>query len=753
MSDSAKVIRLEPESQRQVRARLARLPAVIHGLNDVGQKFLASALEAYFDAADDALFDLADKAQSNNEQNAFFDSMREVRVQRKSVERRFFEMIDDAFSRLAGDDVRVPAKPNGELSAEALSLVQNEDLEQLVALESTVSRAMREYSAVLSGVAEALSRILPVEINEQKVPLSPAVICAAIMAQIKRLDIDIKAKLVLFKLFDRLVVSRQSELNQQMLECLEESGIRVTLGRRVVAETAAPEVPDLAAPRAEDIVSVEDLGPAEGMVSTENAVSAPEMASLVSAAGSGMQNRTELLKLLSFVQRLPITGDSANGLDFERVLASVLNRRGESVDFGRLEKETMGLVQMLFRFILREQDLAEPFRELIGRMQIPVLKMALLDQQFLVEKRHPARRLLNELVAVAAEWQKGDTLVGDEPLLKFMRSTIDRIQSQFDSNPDVFKDALADFTSFVDKEKRRAAVLERRTIDAEDGKGRAEQARKTVAREIQLRTLDQALPELVLALINGPWSNVLFVTGLKYGFSSAEWNDQLRTLTDLVWSVQPCASKSERQKLIRLIPDLIGRLRKGLDSISYNPFEVAELFTGLEEIHLARIRGELLAHEKPAEEVAPAPESRTAEPIVTALEQASAPEQATNPEHAATSKQATARPELSPDDPHMMMVQGLAQGAWFDLQEGEGKDPLRCRLAAFIRPTGKYIFVNRSGIKVAEKTQLELALAMKTGYMRALDHSMLFDRALETVVTSLRQAKAKTPLDLDGNKS
>jgi hypothetical protein len=588
VTDSAKVIRLEPENQRQIRARLARLPAVIHGLNDLGQKFLASALETYFDAADDALFDLADKAQSNNDQNAFFDSMREVRVQRKSVERRFFDMIDEAFSRLAGDDSRTVSKPDGELSADALSLVQNEDLEQLVALESTVGRAMREYSAVLQGVADALSRILPVEINEQKVPLSPTVICGAIMAQIKRLDIDIKAKLVLFKLFDRLVVSRQPELNQQMLECLEASGIRVTVGRRMTAETA-PEAADLVMPAAEDIASMASTAPTTAPTATASTGAA-------AAAGSAMQNRAELLKLLSFMQRLPITGDSANGLDFERVLASVLNRRGESVDIGRLEKETMGLVQMLFRFILREEGLAEPFRELIGRMQVPVLKMALLDEQFLVEKRHPARRLLNELVAVASEWQKGEVLVGDEPLLNFMRGTIDRIQSQFDSNPDVFKEALADFTSFVDKEKRRAAVLERRTVDAEDGKARAEQARKTVATEIQLRTMAHNLPELVSALINGPWSNVLFVTGLKYGFASAEWDDQLHALTDLVWSVQPCAGRSDRQKLIRLIPDLIGRLRRGLDSISYNPFEVAELFTGLEEIHLARIRGELLAH-------------------------------------------------------------------------------------------------------------------------------------------------------------
>lgn len=713
VTDSAKVIRLEPENQRQVRARLARLPAVIHVLNEMGQKFLATAMEAYFDAADDALFDLADKAQSNNDQNAFFDSMREVRVQRKSVERRFFDAIEEAFSRLAGDDARPVGKSDGELSAEALSLVQNEDLEQLVALESTVARAMREYSVVLQGVAEALSRILPVEINEQKVPLSPAVICAAAMAQIKRLDIDIKAKLVLFKLFDRLVVARQPELNQQMLECLEANGIRVTLGRKVVGEAAADASADLEMPAAEDI--------ADMAVRLSN--------------DPVLKNRAELLNLLSFVQRLPVPGDSANGLDFERVLASVQNRRGQSVDIGRVEKETMGLVQMLFRFILRDQGLADPFRELIGRMQVPVLKMALLDEQFLVEKRHPARRLLNELVAVASEWQEGDTLVGDEPLLKFMRSTVDRILNQFESNPDVFKEALADFTSFVDKEKRRAAVLERRTIDAEDGKARAEQARKTVATEIQLRTMAHHLPELVLALINGPWSNVLFVTGLKYGFSSNEWQEQLKVLSDLVWSVQPCTGKSDRQKLIRLIPDLIARLRRGLDSISYNPFEVAELLTGLEEIHLARIRGELLAHEQPVEETVAevVPVSVAAKPVVT------------------TPEPTTVQPELAADDPHMVMVHGLAQGAWFDLAE-DGKESLRCRLAAFIRPTGKYIFVNRNGIKVAEKTQVELALAIKAGHMRALDHSMLFDRALESVVTSLRQAKAKTPLDLDGNK-
>ena len=62
----------------------------------------------------------------------------------------------------------------------------------------------------------------------------------------------------------------------------------------------------------------------------------------------------------------------------------------------------------------------------------------------------------------------------------------------------------------------------------------------------------------------------------------------------------------------------------------------------------------------------------------------------------------------------------------------------RSRLAAIIRATGKYIFVNRSGVKVAEETRMSLALALKSGRLQVLDDGMLFDRALEAVIGNLR---------------
>lgn len=71
-------------------------------------------------------------------------------------------------------------------------------------------------------------------------------------------------------------------------------------------------------------------------------------------------------------------------------------------------------------------------------------------------------------------------------------------------------------------------------------------------------------------------------------------------------------------------------------------------------------------------------------------------------------------------------------------QEG-GK--LRCKLAAFIKTTGKYIFVNRSGAKVAEYQREDLAKALENSEIGMLDDGLIFDRALESIIDNLRNSR------------
>jgi hypothetical protein len=55
-----------------------------------------------FDNADDTLFEMADRARNDVEQNIFFEAMRDLRLKRKNIERAFLEQFFEAFVGLAG---------------------------------------------------------------------------------------------------------------------------------------------------------------------------------------------------------------------------------------------------------------------------------------------------------------------------------------------------------------------------------------------------------------------------------------------------------------------------------------------------------------------------------------------------------------------------------------------------------------------------------------------------------------------------
>jgi hypothetical protein len=409
-----------------------------------------------------------------------------------------------------------------------------------------------------------------------------------------------------------------------------------------------------------------------------------------------------------------------------------------------------------------------------------------------------------------------------DSLFSKMESTVQMILSDFDTDISIFNNLLTDFRSFLEKDKRRASILEQRTIDAEDGKAKSERARLQVDSVLNRLTSGHDLPAPAQKLLRDAWGNVLFIISLKQGVESAEWQAGIRTAQQLVWSLTAPMSKENRQGLLKLVPQLLQKLREGLEDISYSPFETTQLFKQLETLHLARLRAVPKIDEVPAavapkvtvklaEVPAPVVRINVAEiPVVKTVVDAPAavvaevvavePVVESAPvEAAVVAEIVEAAPEvevlledvvseavlqeesaveipvledvavieplvpvgatlesletfvvmsdelivaesadsLPEGDQHLALVGNITQGSWFEMQSEDGQK-FRSRLAAIIRATGKYIFVNRSGVKVAEETRMSLALALKSGRLQVLDDGMLFDRALEAVIGNLR---------------
>ena len=787
----SKVVQFESDAERMKRAKLARLPTVIQTVREQAAQMLQSQLKSYFERADDSLFDLADKSGSNEEQNIYFDSMREVRVRRHGIETNFANAIDQAFAAIAViGGATAEEDVYDTLKADALSLVHDDDLEALVAVDSSVARANSEYGEAIQFISLRFDSLVPVKVYQKNNPLGPDVVCAAFMAEIKKLDISTKAKLLLFRLFDTSVIANLGKLYQRINEVLIENNVMPSLPGRGARQMRRDE--SARAGYTSSSTNVSTSSPYMADSSGNTAQVTPDVAEALTKlfgeqilaentvrVSSEQLAANHLVQLLNAAQKMPIQpGVIVKGDDIRGMVGSASANTGGAA-IGRVEDQVMNLVNMLFDFILEDRNVPDVMKTLISRMQIPIIKVALADKTFFAKKGNVARKLLNEMSTAAIGWQGDPETMDRDPLYRKIDEIVRTLLNDFSTDIAIFNDLLADFTAFLEKERKRIAVLERRTVDAEDGKAKAEVARARVAQELEVRTQDLILPEAVSKLLNEAWSNALFVCALKHGYESDEWVSMLSTADELLWSVQAPSDPAERQRLIKMVPTLLKKLRSGLETISYNPFEMSTLFKALETVHLGCIRGVSPVSRRSEQKDATSPDAPMSSELRSSELKA---EQSTNddsridsdrvspeaeperedegtsveeitleglprfsPAHEAPPSQAAPQEEAKqvladePEPLHYQQVENFVRGAWFEMHANEG--PVRCRFAAFIKPTGKYIFVNRNGMKVAEKTKRELALLLKHNELRALDNSMLFDRALETIVSSMRKPR------------
>ena len=98
------------------------------------------------------------------------------------------------------------------------------------------------------------------------------------------------------------------------------------------------------------------------------------------------------------------------------------------------------------------------------------------------------------------------------------------------------------------------------------------------------------------------------------------------------------------------------------------------------------------------------------------------------------------------DDEYVRAVRDLRLGSWIEFSDETGSRE-RAKLSWISPISSKYLFVNRRGLKVCDKTVAALAIEMRRGSAVVLEEVPLFDRALDAIVARLRHASdaAKTP--------
>ena len=721
---------------------------------------LAEHLTGVFAQVDDTLFECAEKAENNQVQTLFFDSMRDVRKQRPQIERAYHQRIAQQFADFL-DGTLKPEQTAAEMDADRLELVQNEAYEESLLVTNMVSRVKARCAQSLFALDQRLALLNNgKKIGEDSNPFGPQAIAQAFREALEPTPFPLRIKTILYMLFDQHVMQGLETLYDALNKRLIEAGVLPNLkytAQRAPSPARSATVNGQPAPAARseqhapaaplpppptDLGAPPPLDPGalfsglaalleehrQRNLDTPLLGGTPSIASYAPRGATRTYSAAELLEALNRLQQQSAHELAArlqqpqrvDGLkaDLQQQLETHSSLPGQQ-KLSDQEADVIDLVGMLFDFILDDDNLPDSCKTALSHLHTPYLKVALQDKALFTQHHHPARRLLNTM-AQAGVLYGGE---GEERgLLSKMQWVVERIIHGFIGDLQLFDSLLDEFNEYVATLRHKVELRERRAVEAAKGRDKLLSARQQAVDAIAKVLAGREPPSIIRNFLEQTWSDVLVFVLLRHGDRGEEWRRSREVAEQLAWSGTPLDANG-RERLQGLRVALLEDLRKGL-----------ELLGGYHEDGIRRLLQDLVACQHAVQGKQP----QLAAQINPDLPKSPLSEMLGED----AGLLAPARPSgLSPRAQLLVKeLESLEFNTWFEfVEEGQGR---KLKLSWYSPTTRNYMFVDHSGQRVAIKPITLLASEMEQGLARIIapEHNApLVDRALGAIYRVLQR--------------
>ena len=251
-------------------------------------------------------------------------------------------------------------------------------------------------------------------------------------------------------------------------------------------------------------------------------------------------------------------------------------------------RNTIDVVGFLFDQILQDSSIPPEYRFVFDGLQVPLLKAALVDSEFFADKRHPARRLINDL-ASAAVGANGDLAYGQAFERRAM-AVVDTICADFVLDTEVFARACHDLKSFTDDRSKQAARVMQPRIDAALAQEARDADRSQVRALIRDKLAGRDIPFDVRAFIGTVWAENLTQIRQTATSASDAYAAAVQTMDDLLWSIMVKDRSGQKARLSRMIPALVRSLREGGIAVQVSGEKMKRFLDALYALHIAAIK-------------------------------------------------------------------------------------------------------------------------------------------------------------------
>jgi len=398
----------------------------------------------------------------------------------------------------------------------------------------------------------------------------------------------------------------------------------------------------------------------------------------------------------------------------KEVLNDIKNQTGLFYPkLGAYEESALDVMGMVLEEVGQTESIDPRVVAGIGKVQVPLVRVAINEPAFFDEQTHPARQFLETMVGAAQRWYGSKVI---EDLDKFSHM----VTHNFDGTSRAFAEAGDDLQKFLKMTEIKSQKAESKWVKAAQGKEKLELTRNEVDSLIN-RYLRVDMADFLKNLLELVVKDSMTLTLLREGPDSQQWKMQVKAVQALSHMTDPAEagqiSKTERTTVIK-------ELGKMMDQLGFSAKDKKASLVNLEKC----AQWAQQASDKPE----PEPE----------YDEVSAFNPLSNKRKAEQKKKKIEelRPLNDAENAMMAKLRLLPFGSLFDFIQNQQMDKIRYKLSWLSPVSNKALFVTLTGNAPMERSLHSLAIDMVRGtvvYVKPIKEGF-FELTLKKIMQSLR---------------
>lgn len=721
--------------------------ALLAKCRDLASAGLDDALAVMLVAADTDLAEQATKTQDREQQQRLQAARDLARAKGDELARQFHAQFLAEFQKRSAKARQIGGSfADADLSSMELSLVADDDLEETLRFNELAARLRRRCDDEVNALDQRVGVLVgDADLESDASPLSPQAVCNAYKLACKRVIEGTELRTVFLRLFDTHVLPAVLSVYEGLNDLLVQNSILPKIrfgGPKKNPDKARKK--DGGGDEEQDLMGLlQKLAANQGAGGSAGGGSGVGGAPLVQ--GVALLNsltQMQLDGLAAFAASGGVLPSGAPATATTNVLHEIKSSQVGAA-MGQVDAMTLDVVAMLFDQLFDDPKIPLGAKGLIGRLQIPVLKVAIADKSVFQKKDHPARLLLDTLGEIAirlpADFNTGSALFGH------LETIIQGLVSEYKDDVEVFDIVREQLVALMAREDKRieneSRAAAERVLQEE-----ALAVAKSVA-QAEMSTRLQAAPNLpgtVIEFLIEHWLRLMMLIHVRRGTDSEPWQRSLEVMDKLIWSVQPREGAEERRQLALAVPPLLKGLAAGLQAAGAEEEVKQKFFADLMRLHTAILAGPTKGAAQPS--YVPAETARSldlAAPITMRNPFGQGEVQVSGIEaDTAEQGQGAGRRRWDPANPDNLKV-----GDWLAFKvpaaEGEEAAPPRPARLIFMTPRRtRYIFCDRGEKDYIECTRAEIARRLRAGEAELMEEAPevpFFERIMGGVMGKMKK--------------